>query len=325
MKGQNHSPGLKQLFFWLVVLTLISFCANAPAKPAVLAITNPLDYQITVSASIGEPKLTLFGYSSPSARVELKGGQVAEEVWADQRGYFLFDRVFLPRKYPELCLTSIDRQNRVSFPLCLPPLPTGPFQIKIGPVLLPPTLSLEKGNFLPGEQISAQGLTIPNASVTVFLANQKRSLSPTPRFSFDFLQILKPPFVSPAYAYSLPQYQIIADQDGRFEFNLPNTQPSGWRIFAAASYLGSPTPKSNTLSFKILSRWQWLGEKIKRALFFCLELLRPYLWQLIVLAEIMIIAFLIKQKKKRNQPSLKSERTLQFEEEPLWKKSQNLI
>ncbi|MBM3205760.1 hypothetical protein FJZ41_02870, partial [Candidatus Shapirobacteria bacterium] len=158
------------LFILAFFLKIIIFPPSAQA-----AVVNAKSYKIIVSAAIGEPKLTLWGYSSPNSLVQLQGERVAEETIAQSDGYFLFDRIFLPLPnpdYPELCLSAIDTQSRISFPVCLPPLPVGLFDLSVGPVLLPPTISLEKGFFLPKEQISAEGLTIPNTQVNIFLANE---------------------------------------------------------------------------------------------------------------------------------------------------------
>ncbi|HUS60518.1 MAG TPA: hypothetical protein VMX76_04065 [Nevskiaceae bacterium] len=252
----------------------------------VLAAANPISYQITVSTTIGEPKLTVFGYTSPQAQVQLQGNRVFEEVTADKKGYFFFDRVFLPRaqpNYPEVCLTSIRQlaeQKSITFPTCLPPLPIGPFEITVGPVLLPPTIDLQKGRFLAGQQITAQGLTIPNAEVAIFLANNpnsRRALIPS------------------AHAHFLPNYKIQADKDGRFEFNLPTTRPTHWRIFASATFLGSPTPKSNTLMFKVLSWWEWWWRWLVTVLSQLFSLFKPYWWVLIILLEILLIAACLKK------------------------------
>ena len=262
-----------------------------PAFPARAAAPNPLPYTITVTATIGEPKLTLFGWTSPFALVELRGSQVYAETTANIQGYFYFDRVFLPQtaNSPELCLSAIDTQDRTSFPTCLPPLPMGLYHIRIGPVLLAPTLSLEKGNFLAGQQVAARGETIPNTEVTIFLANETKGAAS---------------LISPAYAFSLPQYQIISDETGHFEFNLPAgrggvTPPATWRVFASADYLDSPTPKSNTLAFKILFWWQCLWER----LIIFLSNLKPYWWAVIILVEIVIIIFLYSSFSSKSNSS----------------------
>ncbi|PIZ48922.1 hypothetical protein COY29_02745 [Candidatus Woesebacteria bacterium CG_4_10_14_0_2_um_filter_39_14] len=283
-----------KVFKFLIVFLPFAFCLFISPTP-LYAVTNPVSYEITVSATLGEPKLTLFGYSSPHSLVQLHGERVAEEVIADNQGYFLFDRAFLPYpnpQYPELCLNAIDTQSRISFPICLPPLPTGPFNFNIGPVLLAPTFSLEKGSFLPQEQIKAEGLTIPNSEVTVFLAND----SETPRMvARQRPRLLRGGI---AHAYSLPQYKIKSDSQGRFEFSLPTVKPNNWRLFTAAKFQGSPTPKSNTLNFKILNWWQWLLLIITNLLGAFLRLIKPFWWLLLICLELIIIIGLLVNRSR---------------------------
>lgn len=265
-----------------------------------LAVENPIQAKITISASIGEPKLTLFGYSSAQSLVQLSGQRVEEEVIAQENGYFVFDRIFLPYpnpEYPELCLNAIDTQSRISFPVCLPSLPIGPFDLSVGPVLLPPTFSLEKGDFLPQEQIKAEGLTIPNTEVNLFLANDASVKK-------GFLARL---FRQEAMAYTLPQYKIKADQNGHFEFSLPTVKANNWRLFASSQFQGSPTPKSNTLNFKVLSWWEWLLLSITNLLGGFLRLLRPYWWLVLFCLEIILACWLfyLHQHRKRKSAKVK--------------------
>jgi len=300
-KIQNYISKFK-IFKFLIVVFSFSFLVFRFSSSA-QAVTNPISYEITVSATIGESRLTLFGWTSPQSLVELQGQRVSESVIANDQGYFFFDRILLPAPrsprsasgvgeveptYPELCLTSIDTQSRASFPTCLPPLPrqlAGSFDISIGPVLLPPTLNLSKGSFLPNEQAIAQGLTIPNSEVNIFLAN---NLTPSLRFSF----------IPSVYAYFIPRYQIKADANGHFEFNLPAGPPAGgasWRVFATATHLGLPSPKSNTLTFRILGWWEWLLAQIKLILGLIVGLAKPYWWQIIIFLEIGIL-LVVKRK-----------------------------
>lgn len=274
-----------KVFKFLIVFLPFVFCFFI-FPPPVHAVTNPVSYEITISATLGEPKLILFGYSSPHSLVQLRGERVAEEVIADNQGYFLFDRAFLPYpnpQYPELCLNAIDTQSRISFPVCLPTLPIGPFNFNIGPVLLAPTFSLEKGSFLPQEQVKAEGLTIPNTEVNIFLANDASQTKS------NFLSRL---FRFEVSAYSLPQYKIKSDSQGRFEFSLPTIKPNNWRLFTAAEFQGSPTPKSNTLNFKILNWWQWLFLIITNLLGAFLRLIKPFWWLLLILLEFSLAIYL---------------------------------
>ena len=236
-------------------------------------IAQPVSYQITVSAAIGEPKLTLFGWTSPKALVELSGQRVADEVIADDKGYFFFDRVFLPRAnpdYPELCLSAIDTQSRVSFPTCLSRLPAGPFNFNIGPVLLPPTLSLSG----PPAGGTGTGATIPKVAVEVAFANEKAATGLVPL----------------ANAYFLPKYRLTSDENGNFEFNLPD-QHQEWRLFAFARFQNFATPKSNTLTFQTPSFWTLFWQLI-------LKLFRPYGWFLILMMEMTIIIGLVAGKRR---------------------------
>lgn len=267
---QNRQFKLAIFFaFWLLIFIF-------PASTH--AAANPQSYEITISASIGEPKLTLFGYSSPNSLVQLSGQQVQEEVIAQENGYFIFDRLFLPSphpEYPELCLNAVDTQSRISFPVCLPRLPIGPFNISVGPVLISPTFSL--GNTY------AEGLTIPNSEVAVFLANDS--------------QFLRSRIVKKVEAYSLPQYKIKSDSQGRFEFSLPTAKVGNWRLFASAEFQGSPTPKSNTLNFKILSWWQWLLLILTNLFRAFLRLIKPFWWLAVVLLEMIIATWLLIKRK----------------------------
>jgi len=122
---------LRRIGFWLIAAFSIFFIHKSYFinPKSIFAVENPQSYQITVSAAIGESHLTLFGYTSPNALVQLEGQRVFEQVIAGQDGFFFFDRLFLPKPnplYPELCLTSVDTQSRISFPTCLPSLPTEP-------------------------------------------------------------------------------------------------------------------------------------------------------------------------------------------------------
>jgi len=269
--------------------------------------SQSVSYEINISATIGEPKLTVFGWTSPQALVELKGQRVSELAIADETGYFYFDRVFLPPpkpNYPEICLSVVDRSSRISsFPTCLPPLPPKLGEIRAGPVLLPPTLSLEQGEFLPGQQVKATGATFPKSKVKIFLANENFpsnsqktiSLKPyTPKFLYSYI-----PKIAKVYAHFLPQYEIQSDEHGNFEFNLPASYPQNWKVYATAEFQGSPSPKSISLSFRVLGWWAWLWKKAKEFLLAGFVLLKPHWWWLVIIAEILLILILWRKKSQK--------------------------
>lgn len=268
---------------FVIFLSACLFCF----PQQICADPPPVSYKVTVSATIGEPILTIFGYTSPQALVKLDGFRTADHVISDTTGYFRFEKVYLPLadpNYPELCLTSVDTQSRLAnFPTCLPSLPSGRLNIIVGPVLLPPTISLEKGDFLASQQVVAKGSTIPNAKVKIYLANNLHK---------------KLSLIKPAEAYSLPSLETISDGNGNFEFNLPADQPSLWRLFASAEFAGSPTPKSNTLIFKILTWWAWLWLMVRQIILAFFSLLKPFWWLLIAAAQLAIIIFLLRRRRQ---------------------------
>jgi len=296
----------KTFYFCLLLFTFAFLLFPFPS----FALENTSEIQITVWTTIGEPKLTVFGWASPQALVELKGQRVSELAIADSEGYFYFDRIFLPPpkpNYPEVCLSVVDRASRISsFPTCLPPLPPKLGEIRVGPVLLPPTLSLEQGEFLPGQQVKANGATFPNSKVKIFLANKTFHLrgekSASRRIGVPTVgggKHLGGEFVKTVYAHFLPQYEIQSDAQGNFEFNLPASYPQKWKVYATAEFQGSPSPKSTSLSFKVLSWWEWFWRKTKNILLAIFSFLRPHWWWLIIAGEILLILILWRKKSAK--------------------------
>jgi hypothetical protein len=288
------------LFLNLFIICLAFLLTPATSVYGITQVTNT----ITVTATIGEPKLTLYGYTSPFAQVKLEGIGVARETQSNKEGYFYFDRVFLPSPYPELYLLTIDTDNRASSPVFLPSLPVGPYEISIGPVLMSPTITLGKGKYLPNEQVIASGQTTPLSEVNIYLANQNRENFWQKLFYLTPLSLLYP---HQTYAYFIPKYQIKSDENGRFQFNLPiNSQIAGlpWKVFAAVSFLDSPSPKSNTLNFTILNLWQWFLEVVGGFILAVFGLLRPYGLALLIVGEFLLILWLFRRNSAVGQSQL---------------------
>jgi hypothetical protein len=207
-------------------------------------ITKPL---VTISVSLGEPLLKLWGYGQPDSRIEVSGNGVFDFTYSASDGYFEFTKVYLPSPidnlYPELCLMGIDQVGRATPPTCIPNLPVGNFNFDVGPVILPPTLSLETGVTDQSSQAGAHGVTIPNSEVKIVMAEGK-----------DSQGLSKLSIVKPAMAYFIPDYIVKSDSHGNFSFNAPNTNSTQWRVFAITNYSqGVYSPKSNTLKLEIVS------------------------------------------------------------------------
>jgi hypothetical protein len=252
--------------------------------------------EVTISASLGEPVLKLWGYGAPNSRVEMNGNEVSDFTYSKSDGYYEFLRAFLPAPndlyYPELCLTGIDREGRATSPTCIPALPSNQFSYDIGPVILPPTLSLESGTTTPMTQIEANGITIPNSEVKIILAEDKgRSL-------VDFS------IVKTAEAYYIPDYTVKSDNQGYFSFNMPDTSSDSWRVFAITNYSqGATSPKSNTLTFDVLSPTFIALESIWKFILSLLTLPGLIILEIVAILLIITIIFLTKRGKKKLPPN----------------------
>lgn len=287
-----HKPSIinhKQLIFALVVFLLL-FVPNsvsAAVSPMQKTIVRP---NIIVSATIGIPKMTLWGYGPADSVLELNGIGVDQTTTSDQSGYYSFDLIYLPGEgvFPELCVTAIDNEGRTTPPTCIPPISGGDFFFDVGPVILPPTISIgaPESNF--GADVSAQGKTIPNSTINIKLAR--------PEIKSGVLGLR---LVSHVLAFYIPNYTVTSDQNGDYSFNMPTNTATDWRVFAIANYRdGNKSPKSNTLKFSTLSlvayAWESLWEFLKTLLY----------WPRIIILEILIIlilafiAWLVIHKKK---------------------------
>lgn len=286
---------ISSLLLTTVTLALCSRLYTTPASAMNHSITSPVSYEIKLSASIGEPKLTLYGWGPVKSKIYLTGLAVAETRESDGNGFFIFTKIFLPRprigidrknyEYPELCLQAVDEEKRSSQPTCIPPLPAKTYSYEIGPVLLSPIISLDKGKISAGEQASLKGKTTPFAPLNVFLANQQSSR----KLSFDLVKTVN--------AYYIPKYQTKSDKEGNFEFNLPNKSRGKWNIFVASETRGYNSPKSNTLTFSVISP---LASFLERIIGW-LKLAKPYLLYIVILFELVILAAIIIFFKKLKQ------------------------
>ena len=189
---------------------------------------------VNISAYIGQNRVTIDGYTSPNSRVELTSPRVYAITYSQDNGYFIFDRTILPRHPSDLCLSAIDNQNRQSQPVCVPPPPVNNYHTDIGPILLPPTISLENNTINPNSTVISSGQSIPNSQISLhFYKVNDKGLS----------------FPKEAYAYSLPSLTIETDKEGNFNFSLPTAYASDYRLYASTKFSNNYSPKSNTLVY----------------------------------------------------------------------------
>lgn len=299
---------LKQkLVTFTICLSSVALLATFKATSARAAITTPTSYEITVSATIGEPILTIFGWGPANSEVTLFSQGISETTRSDETGYFKFSQAYIKQilsffaqansyvlgasselMYPELCLQAVDDQRRTTQPTCIPPLPID-FNYEIGPVLLSPTISLDQEVVLTSQQAIAQGKTTPNTKVQVFLARENAGQSLIRKIyellSFSWL-------VKLAHAYYIPTLEVNSNDAGDFEFELPNDSLDRCRIFVASNIDIGNSAKSNTLVFSVISPIEYFIESIL--------LLARYIeldLYILILVEVLVVIVLYKLLK----------------------------
>lgn len=249
---------------------------------------------VTNSVSIGEFRFSLYGYTSPKAQVTFEGMGIFDQTIADDQGYFQFNNRFSPFSSREACLSSTDQFGRLSSPLCLPPFPVN-YNVSIGPVIMPPTLSLDKQDYFMGDQVILSGQAVPNTEVKLSVfgeGNNKSKAQMTKSKSiFDFgFRISDFTLIKPVEAFSFPQLNITSDSKGNFSVNLPSFSPEKFRLFAQTDFKKSISPNSVKLNLEILPIWMI----IIKFFLFLFSLIRPRLLEILIIAEIIYIIYVIK-------------------------------
>jgi len=234
---------------WFVILILFLF---SPFQTQALEKSE----SVNISASISDTRVTIFGYTSPLSKVELTGINIYAATYSDNTGYFIFDKTILPKNPSEICLQSIDNEYRTTSPVCVPQPPATNYDTDIGPILLSPTLSLDKDIINPNSTVISSGQAIPNSPVSVYFYQVN-----------DSADI----FVKDAQAFSLPALTTITDKNGYFSFNLPTSYSSNYRLYATTEFDQNLSPKSNTLLYKLPSIW-WLFWQQNKYLVFILPI-----------------------------------------------------
>ena len=226
----NLMPAILLLFLFLI----------SPFQVQAQTLTD--SSSVSVSASIGENEVSIFGYTSPNSRVELTGINIYSLDYSDDTGYFELNSLVLPRNSSELCLQSRDDSGRSSSLVCTPPPPLTNYHTDIGPIILPPTVSLEQDNINPNSTVISSGQSIPKSTVTVYFYKVDDSAQSFPRT---------------VEAYSLPKIETTTDENGNYNINLPTAYSSNYRLYTSVMYDDNFSPKSNTLLYTMPSLF-WL-------------------------------------------------------------------
>ena len=184
--------------------------------------------------------IRLFGYTGAQNQVIAEGIRSYAQTFSDEEGYFIFQNIYIADQTQDLCIYAIDSQNRSTYPVCIPVSLTNQ---QIGPVLLPPTISLKESKSLENQNFQTSGQTIPQSNVNIILSD-----GTLPGLSF----------IPQALAIQTPKYTIKSDQKGNYYFNLPINNNGTYRLFSIAVSREGQTPKSQTLSFTLSPEWTYL-------------------------------------------------------------------
>lgn len=265
--------------------------------------------EILNSASIGEFRFTLFGYTSPFAEINLNGQGIADQTVADSTGYFEFKNRFSPFSPHEACLSSKDQFGRISAPVCLPDFPTQ-YNVTIGPVIIPPTISLDKPNYFTGDEVILSGQTIPDSEInlSMFTGSLKKGLS----------LIGTVPMIKPVEAFSIPQLTAKSDNKGNFSISLPSSSSQNYRLFTQVNYQNSQSPNSLALKVEILPVWMI----IVRFFLSLITVIKSRLLEIIIASEIIYLTlafFKMIEKKNRAIILAPKESIVLHQENPLVK------
>jgi hypothetical protein len=262
------------LLFWLMNLFFFYSLIIKEENNKIAGIQSKQE-NIEVSAFIGEHRFTLFGYTSPEALVSFQGLGIFDQTYADKQGYFIFQNRFSPFSPREACLTAQDKFGRLTSPVCLPPFPTD-YNVEIGPVIMPPTLSLDKNDYWVGDEVILSGQTIPETEVDLSMF--------TKQSNFLALNLIKK-----VEAFALPEFKTQSDQQGNFSIALPSSSAQTFRLFAQSQFLKAKSPESRKLTVKILP-WWFIIIKIFGLLF---SLIKSRLLEFLILVEIVVLIIYI--------------------------------
>jgi hypothetical protein len=211
---------------------------------------EPITAPIKVSATVGKYLYDIEGITSPHAQVRLYSTERSLDLItkANKQGFFYFYNVLTHEKSGNFCFYSTDTNNVMATPLCVePPTPKPDEKNTLTGLVIAPSLTLDKGEFLQKDQIAVNGRTFPEAQIKIYMFENDRIRL------FDLLDLIKP-----AWAKELPQYLISSDSEGNFSFNLPSSRSTQGNIFVGAYYNNNPSPKSHTLDFQSNPWWKWL-------------------------------------------------------------------
>jgi len=272
---------MKKVYQYLILLFVYLFICLFYTLPALAVSYTPTD--VVVSTLIGgETTFSLYGYTSPESMVTISSQGIYDETRSEIDGYFIFQKKPTSLFHQELCLSTQDKLGRISTPTCIPSIPDED-NVVIGPVILPPTVSLNNGSLFIGEEPILSGQTIPNTNVKLSLFTDEERSKNTIAFKA---------LVSPVEAFTIPKMTIMSDSQGNYSIALPSSQTKYYRMFVQSLYQESFSPKSNTIHLDIMPFWLF----IIKLLGFLWKSFQQYLLDFIIVSQIVAVGIYFLRK-----------------------------
>jgi hypothetical protein len=158
-----------------------------------------------------------------------------------------------------------------------------------------PTVSLNKKDYFIGDQVTLSGQAVPNTKVNLSIfgkGNDKSKAQMTKSKSILDLGFWISDFtlIRPVEAFTFPELVAQSDSKGNFSVNLPSSSPEKFRLFAQTDFKKSVSANSVKLNLEILPIWMI----IIKFFLFLLFLIKPRLMEIIILAEIIYILYVLK-------------------------------
>ncbi len=281
---------MRRFFLFALILFLIPlqlsylFWQRSSSTGTVAGIETANSAGVNNSAFIGGFHFNLYGYSSPFAIVTFQGEGIYDQTTADDTGYFSFVNQFSPFSKREACLSAKDQFGRISAPVCLPPFPVK-YNVSIGPVLIPPTISLNTPSvgsiYYVGDQVVLSGQTIPNSTVDLSMFTKNNNL--------NILTAMADKIFKPVYAFTFPKLTAQSDSYGNFSVVLPSSSSQSFNLFAQTTFDKAPSAESIRLNFQIYPYWMIVVS------FFLLiiDFIRSRLLEIVIVAEIFYLVYFV--------------------------------
>lgn len=266
---------MKKFTTVLVIISIIS--SYLLFQRSVVYGLNIIEKDAQISAYIGNGRFSVYGYAPSNSQVILSGIGIYDEQIASKNGYFEFKNQFLPiNPAYEPCLTAKDKFGRITNPVCIPPIPKD-YEIEIGPVLLPPTISLNQPNYFIGDDITFSGQSIPNSEVNLSMFVDKKSFG----------------FIPETHAYSIPEVKGTTDDKGNYSITMPSSRVENYRVFSQLKMNQDFSPNSNIVRIKVLPYWMYIIIFLK----YLFEAFKQRLLEIIILSQVIAIGIFITRWK----------------------------